>query len=206
MVFIFACRVIEACEMKNEATRNQEREQRYERSSLVNIVQDHEDSKVNKCFIKHKNLFFSHFHRGLSSIFVRCWKSFITEMYTAFSLSLFVRGGIVLIKFCEERPSIHGRRIDFTLYRELSNYWLFASFIMLCMMFSSCCVIWQRHFTPIWKFTHTIRNVILFTWDLIKHSLWNTDTLRTILDGNVFMNVVLCWLSFHPLLLSLQQN
>lgn len=52
------------------------------------------------------------------------------------------------------RPPIHGRRIDFTLYRELSHYWLFASFIMLCMMFSSCCVIWQRHFTPIWKFTH----------------------------------------------------
>lgn len=50
--------------MKNEASHNQEREQRYELSSLVNIVQDQGDSKVNKCFIKDKNLyfFFSHFH------------------------------------------------------------------------------------------------------------------------------------------------
>lgn len=94
--------------MKNEATRNQEREQRYERSSLVNIVQDHEDSKVNKCFIKHKNLYFffsfpSRVIFDLCSMLKKFHLQPITEMYTAFSLSLFVRGGIVLIKFCEER-------------------------------------------------------------------------------------------------------
>lgn len=43
--------------MKNEVTHNQKREQRYERSSLPNIVQDQGDSKGNKCFTD-KNLYF----------------------------------------------------------------------------------------------------------------------------------------------------
>lgn len=97
--------------MKDEATRNQEREQRYERSSLVNIVPDHGDSKVNKCFIKDKNLYFFFFLISIEGYLQSLFDAekvspaaheFITEMYAAFFLSLFVRGGIVLIKFCEE--------------------------------------------------------------------------------------------------------